>query len=228
MGAAQQILSSIGGGAASGITIVDVGAFTSGTTAISPPLPSGTAENDILVLFLETFNEAITVSGWTEAADSPVINTSVQPTRLTIFWKRAGASESAPTTSDSGDHQAGQILGVRGCLASGDPWDDTTSGTQLFGLTVTVPGITTTVANALVIAAVGIQRDGAGAWFSAWTNGNLTGITERMDDICIDGNGGGFGVATGYKATAGATGDMTVTSFSQEVYTLWCGALKPA
>jgi hypothetical protein len=103
-------------------TIVGVGAVASGAAAITPGLPTGTQENDILILVIETNNQAITVSGWTEAPGSPQLN-ATDNTRLTIFWKRATSSESAPTTSDSGDHQIGRIIGIRGCITTGPPFN---------------------------------------------------------------------------------------------------------
>jgi hypothetical protein len=213
-------------------TVRGVGTNVIGTGAISPGLPTGTAENDILVLFLVTNNQAITVSGWTECGNSPQSD-ATDGIRLSVFWKRAGASEAAPTTSDSGTYQIGQIVGVVGGFRTGDPFDATNGGTAgALVNTMTIPGPTTTSANCLVLAAAGINHNGDfSGWFSGWTNAALGSITERMDQTKTSGAGagGGFGVVSGTKATAGAVGNTTSTlvggNTRRAVY--WSGAIKP-
>jgi hypothetical protein len=49
------------------------------------------------------------------------------------------------------------------------------------------------------------------AAFSAWTNADLGSITERTDNTNTAGLGGGHGLATGTRVTAGAYGNTTVT-----------------
>jgi hypothetical protein len=145
-----------------------------------------------------------------------------------VFYKRAGASESSPTTSDSGTGQVGQIIGIRGCVTSGDPFDATAgSFTNTADTSGVIPGVTTTVANTLLLYAIGIYpgTNNFDGWFSGWTNANLTSLTERMDRTWTY---GGFGLATGFKATAGASGNTTVTIANTLSKMYWCGALKPA
>ena len=62
--------------AASIPTFVAAGTVTSGTGTITPALPSGIATDDILLLFLETSNQAISISNpnggtWTAVTNSP-------------------------------------------------------------------------------------------------------------------------------------------------------------
>ena len=133
---------------------------------------------------------------------------------LTVFWSRYNGTQGAPTTSDSGDHQIGRMIAIRGATTSGNPWDVTAGGVDATAsTTATIPGATTTVANTLVVvaAAVGLPNSNGTANFSAWTNANLSSITERTDNTRNAGVGGGIGVATGGKATAGAYGNTTVT-----------------
>jgi hypothetical protein len=47
--------------------------------------------------------------------------------------------------------------------------------------------------------------------FSGWTNAGLTGVAEDTEAGTSQGNGGGFGVASGTKATAGVVGSTTAT-----------------
>jgi len=212
-------------------TYVAAGAVSSSSSAITPALPSGIATNDILLLFLETANQAISISNqnggtWTAVTNSPQ---STGGTRLTVFWSRYNGTQGAPTTSDSGDHQLGRMIAVRGAITSGNPWDVTAGGVEATSDTSgSIPGATTTVANTLVVAAIATDLpDASGtANFSAWANSNLTSVTERTDNTVTAGNGGGLGIATGEKVTAGAYGNTTVTCASSAVKGMMSIAIK--
>ena len=144
-------------------TFVAAGTIASGGAAITPPLPAGLQTNDILLLFLETCNQAITIANqnggtWTEVAGSPVAYGtagSATATRLTVFWSRYNGTQGAPTTSDSGDHNFGRIIAIRGATTVGNPWDVTAGGTEAtVDTSGSIPGATTTVANTLVVTAI--------------------------------------------------------------------------
>lgn len=207
-------------------TVVAAGTVAADIGAIEPGLPAGVAVNDILIMAVETNNQTITVSGWTEVSNLAA-SPAGQNTKLFLFWRRATGTD-ATLTSDSGDHQIGRIIAVRGCVTSGDPWNITVGGNENTADTsVTIPGETTTVANCLIIAACCHGSD-ATVTFSSWTNANLSDLTEYIDDSTTDGTGGGIALATGGKAVAGAYGDTTVTASGNIYKCLWSGALKPA
>ena len=218
---------------------VAAGTVASGAGAITPALPSGIAANDILLLFLETANQAISISNqnggtWTAVTNSPQGTGTAggtSATRLTVFWSRYNGTQGAPTTSDSGNHQLGRIVAYRGCATSGNPWDVTAGGVEATSDTSgAIPGATTTVGNTLVVAAISTDKpDAAGtANFSAWANSNLTIVTELTDNTVVAGNGGGLAVARGGKASAGAYGDTTVTLATSAIKAMMSIALKPA
>jgi len=110
-------------------TFVAAGTFGSGTgTLNSWTLPAGWAQNDILVLAVQSSNQAITApAGYTEIGSQANKSSGTAATaganRLAVFWKRATSSESVPSIADSGDHTCGQIYAFRGCETSGNPWD---------------------------------------------------------------------------------------------------------
>jgi len=219
-------------------TFVAAGTVASGTGTITPALPAGIASNDILLLFLETANEAVSISSqnggtWTAVTNSPQGTGTAggsAATRLTAYWSRYNGTQGAPTASDSGNHQLGRIVAVRGCITSGNPWDVTAGGVESTADTSgSIPGATTTVANTLVVAAIATALpDASGtANFSAWTNANLTSVAEQTDNTVTAGNGGGLGIVTGAKATAGAYGNMTVTCASSAAKGLLSIALRP-
>jgi hypothetical protein len=214
-------------------TFVAAGAVAHNTVGITPALPAGIATNDILLLFVETNNQIISITNqnggtWTQVTSPPQGTTG---TRLTAFWSRYNGTQGAPTTSDSGDHQVGIIIAVRGVATSGNPWDVAGGGVEITSDTSgSIPGATTTVANTLVVTAIAINLpDGNydNNRFSSWTNANLTSLTERVDCSRNSGNGGGIGIATGVKATAGAYGNTTVTLATAATKGMMSIAIKP-
>lgn len=218
-------------------TFVAAGAISSGTATITPALPAGIASGDVLLLFVETANEAVSISNpnggtWTGVTGSPQgtgTAASTSATRLTAFWSRFNGTQGAPTVSDSGNHQIARMIAIRGAAASGNPWDVTAGGVEATADTSgSIPGATTTVANTLVVVAgSGSAPDLNGTSnFSSWANGNLTSLTERTDDTRNPGNGGAIGIATGVKAAAGAYGNTTVTYGSSAVKGMISIAIK--
>jgi hypothetical protein len=214
-------------------TFVAAGSATHSTAAITPALPAGIAANDILLLFVETYNQAISITNqnggtWSQLASSPQGTTG---TRLTAFWSRYNGTQGAPTTSDSGDHQIGVIIAIRGATTSGNPWDVTAGGVESTSDTSgSISGATATVANTLVVTAIATSLpDGNydNNRFSTWTNANLTSLTERVDCSRNSGNGGGIGIATGIKTTAGAYGNTAVTLATSATKGMMSIAIKP-
>lgn len=187
-----------------------------GTGAVTPTWPTHVA-GDVALLFVESAGgEAVTLSsnaaGFVQVTNSPQSSdTGTNGTRLTVFWARASSAAMAnPTVADAGNHVYARILTYRGVISSGDPWDVTGGGVKTTASnSVTVTGVTTTVPDTLIVQAVSHDRDNASAHFSAQTNANLTGITERTDAGTNSGNGGGFAVWDGEKLTVGATGNTT-------------------
>lgn len=211
-------------------TIVGVGAVDSSTGTITPGLPSGTQADDILLLFVETKGgESITVTGWEAAPNTPVDASVQYPTRLSVFWKRAGSSESAPTTADSGDHQIGGILGIRGCTTVGSPFFVSTGGTTAASTSQSGTSFTSYLSDLLVVNAFAQGGDGYTAGqFSAWTNASLANITERFDEFTDLGDGGGFAVATGERSATGSVSATTATFTASTQGAQWTAALIPS
>jgi len=195
------------------------GTADSGTGTATPAWPTH-AIDDLALLFVESAGgEAVTLSdaqGFSAVLNSPqATGAGTAGTRLSVFWARAtSTSMAAPTVADPGNHVYAQILTYSGVTTSGDPWNVTGGGVKAVASTsVTVTGVTTTVANTLIVQAVSRDNDSAAAAFSAQTNATLLCVStdERTDAGTASGNGGGFAVWDDAKPTAGATGDTTVT-----------------
>jgi len=217
-------------------TFVAAGAEASAISAITPALPAGIATDDILLLCLATSNQAISVADsaggtWTEVTDSPQGTGAAggaTSTRLTVFWSRYNGTQTAPTTSDSGDVNEGCIVAFRGCETSGDPWNVTSGGVDAVSETgIEIAGDTTTVDDCLIVALVADSINDADDRYSGWTNADLVNVTERFDNGTTFGADVGLGIATGEKASAGAYGDTTVTISATSPNAFMTIALKP-
>lgn len=211
------------------------GAGVGGAGAVSPAWPAHLID-DIALLFVESRGEDVvtlsTPAGFVQVLNSPQnVNTLVNGTRLTVFWARATSTAmAAPTVADPGNHVIAQILTYRGVIATGDPWDTTGGGFEdVSDTSLSATGVTTTVADTLIVVAVAQGRDAnSTTTFSGWANANLTGIAEQTDFARNNGDGGGFGVMGGVMAAAGATGNTTATlsnAFRKAFLTI---ALKPS
>src|SRR5438552_1129817 len=109
------------------------GTTSSGNAAVTPGLPTGHVTNDILVMIVQSSNEAIAVptnatSGtWAEVTGSPVsIGTaaSAGAARLGVFWMRdPGTSIGTVTVADTGNHTMAGIAAYSGCITFGNPWE---------------------------------------------------------------------------------------------------------
>lgn len=215
-------------------TVVGVGTAANSTTGnIVPTLPSGWAADDIHLCVVEqsAVNAFTTMSGWTLVTNcQQKVGSTATDGNIQVFWKRAAGGDTDPTVTGTANHTSARIIGIRGCITSGNPWDVTNGGTDATADTsVVVTGNTTTVADCLVVIFVGTGTDVASTTeISGFANSDLGSVTERMDNWTSDGNGGGFGCATGTKATTGSYGNTTATLVNSANKAYCTIALKPA
>lgn len=219
-------------------TYVGSGAFGASASTLTPGWPAQARQlNDIALLVVESENQTISLSSaqsFVEVLNSPQgtgAAGSAGSTRLAVYWRRlSGAADTAPTIADAGDHVTGQLHVFRGVVTSGDPWNVTAGGVDTTSDTSgSIPGTTTTVDDCLVVLLCSSSRNGTGtAEFSGYTNADLANILERTDNTNTIGLGGGHGMATGEKASAGAYGATAVTLANASLKAMLSIALKPA
>jgi len=221
-------------------TFKAAGTFTAGTGAVTPPYPAAPnapVAGDIALLVCESENQAIsltTPNGFVELglqANKAAGTAATDPaSRLAVYWKRCVGGDAAPVVADSGNHTTGQIYLYTGCIATGNPWDVYAEGNDggANDLTGVIPGATTTVADCLIVLICSSSYNGTSTTeFSGWRNGDLANILERGDNTNTAGLGGGHGLATGEKASAGVYGDTTVTLAHTSYKGAMSIALKP-
>ncbi len=213
-------------------TFVATGAQSFGTGDGTPGIPAGTQADDLLLLFAETADQAITNpdSGvWTEAPSSPANRGG--STRCTVFyaWQTSGGI-SAPTVPDPGDHIVCVIAAFRGVHTS-SPFNASASGGSVSTSNlVSSPTVTTTVADCLIVGGDTTSRDQTSTTFHSTTitNANLANNTQRYQQGRADGNGGSLQIWTGEKASAGVVGATTISlGNNNEVWTAITLALAP-
>lgn len=194
-----------------------VGAVASGTGNITPALPASMAVSERMVLIAESANQAIAVpAGWSEIPGSPQgtgTAAGTAATRLAVFTRVYQSGDAAPTITDPGDHSIARIHRFEASTV-GETSGNVAATASTSG---TMPSVTTTADDALIVLCAAVATDIATARFSAWTNAALSNLTERSDDATTQGNGGGIGLTTGEKITAGATGTTSFTAATSSV-----------
>lgn len=207
-------------------TVVSVGAIAANAAAVTPGMPANIRTNDLLLLFCETENQAISIAtqnggSWAliTTATGTGVASAADAVMLSIFYDRYNGSQTAPVTSDSGDHQMCRMMAIRGVPPTGTPWVIATGTTEAADQSWSFPSTSTTVANNLVVVAgAGSLPDATTTTeFGALTNANLSGITERVDNTTTAGTGGSLYVATGTAAAVGDYGASTLTSVTSAV-----------
>jgi hypothetical protein len=217
--------------------VVSVGASFSGTGVPTATLPGTRAANDILVLCLQSSNEADVAppTGYTRFGPQNGIGAAATAgsTKLSIFWKRDTGTESAPTIPDTGDHTYGFMFAVRGCVTSGDPFRFLGNTFKFAASTsATGPVGVTDIDNMLVLTVFAHGVDSASAQATGAANSSLASVTEAFDGSTADGTGGGLVLVSGIKALSGDVTATTLTwgSSSVDVSTMFAavpaGAVK--
>jgi hypothetical protein len=192
------------------------GSQIGGTGDITVVMPAHQT-NDIIMLLVETANQAVaTPAGDYNAlvAVGSGVAADAAASRLSMFWKRAAsAAETDIVVTDAGDHTVGRIVVVRGCPTSGTPVsilssvsDSVAASPAAFATAATL------VNNTLVMQVIATCEDAASSGQWAFTAAGLTESNKLFDFSSNSGNGGGFAVNTGKALLAGSIGITTAAS----------------
>jgi len=208
--------------------LTPVGVASASASSITPALPVVSfADGDVIIGIGESVADFPTAAsnGFAHIDSvSPVVQDT--NTRLTVIWRRWTAGLTAHAWGDSGDHNLGAYIAIRGCKTTGNPWnvvgvavDATADNSALW------PGATTTIADCLILEIGGWSDDFA---TGALTNGAYTSITERIDAVTALGADGAIALISAIKASAGATGQSTATLTGVAFKAMMTLALEPA
>ena len=200
----------IGSAAFGQIALRGAATTASGGTTLTINKPTGVVAGDILLANITNDNNNGTASssGWTS------ISSANPGGSIHLLYKIAGGSEpSSYSFTVPGSPSAGAIVSFSGVdnvtpfdVANGS-WN--TGGTS----TVTATSKTTVTANTAIVmfAAVGENTATNGANWSNWTTATSPGALTELYDFA-SGTASSVGAAWAIKATAGSTGNGTVTT----------------
>ena len=200
-----------------------------GTADVTVAWPAGHQADDIGILLVESADQAIalgTAAGFVQVTGSPVIVAG--DTRLAVFWCRAtSGAQASPTITDPGNHCQGVLLVVRGCITTGNPWDQIATDTGVSSTSVTFPNVVTTVADALVLGLIATGTDTSSGQLGSGASSSLSIVQTGRSFYTALGTGGGCGYIAGTKATAGSTSGTTATLLTGAAQARMTIALKP-
>lgn len=212
-------------------------------TNITPGMPTGWAADDIAIMYaaisiigssplVPPSFQAADPTGWTKIDEATINNgTNTRGVRAAWYWRRLVDLDASPNLQMQNNGSGGTsyclqaaIAAYPGCITSGDPWDVKNVTSSTGGTSVSIPGVTTTVADTRVILAIGTDNDNTVTSQSTTDPGALT---ENFDLVTTTGSDAGVSGASAAKASTGATGDGTATMLSTNPRVLWLIALKP-
>jgi len=208
-------------------TVVNWGSFTSGAGAPSVGHPASIAAGDLLVFFVTVRNTGLlsanTGAGWAEHPSSPVWNGSTSGTlgaAVHVFYKIAVGGE---TGSLGGWGTASEYVGRMGAFRGvnqSDPFNTTsTNSTTGTSSPASLPTAATTVANCLVIIALGLGTATAPAP-GAMSNAILTSQTNVGSQNTTSDNDAYLNLQHGINASAGLWGATTISKNTNSGYAI--------
>lgn len=214
-------------------TVRGVGVAASAAAAtLTVALPTGFtfAAGDLNIVLTESNgNNALTPpAGWAHVTSSPVnVDTTTRLQVMSRFWQ---SGDGSAAFTGSTNHAVGRMITIGGAntttpVNASSPATETVADTS-----ATWNAVTTTVAECLMLFCIATGRDlNDTATLGALTGGTgLTNIVERMDNWVNAGAGGGIGLVTAEKATAGSTGTPGATMATTDAKALLTLAIAPA
>lgn len=197
-------------------SVISVGTEFHSTGVPTATLPGTHTTNDVLLLILQSSNDSVVSApaGYQQLGPENGIGAAATAAsvKLSIFWKRDGGSEVAPTIPDTGDHTYGVMIAIRGCATTGDPFHLLGQEFKLTTSTsATGPKAATIIDQMLVLDIFAHGIDSATAQASGAANSDFTGLAESFDGSTTDGTGGGIVVISGVKAGKGPVAATTLT-----------------
>jgi len=199
------------------VSFVAAGSTIAGTTgALSIPWPALTIAGDLGILVHITSGGSASIStpsGWAAFTGSPVVDVAdANGSKLSVFWRVAQSNaEANVTTTGVADHSLARIYVFRGVRPSIAPGRAVTTDTKVTASpNITWPSINSLSHNGRILYIASRPDDSAATnVFTFFANANLINIAALGEAGTANGNGGGWGVFLGTKATPGATGTAT-------------------
>jgi PKD repeat protein len=189
---------------------------TTATNSVTVATPPGTSAGDVLVACL-ALNGGAVAAGGAPAGWSPIASvTSVANPHVFGYYRVASGTEPAQyrwTLASSVTSGAG-IARYSGAAGVDGPATTAAAGS---GTSASIPGVTTTVANAMLVGCVGINSSS-----TATSIGSPAGMTQAWDI-----GGKRHELADGVQAAAGPSGTKAWALGADRAWAGWLVALRP-
>lgn len=186
--------------------------------------PAGVVAGDLLLAFIGLDSpqslpwSSRIPAGWTMIV-SDTVTTDPFSSVYGLAYKVAGGSEPSTYAFNMGGGGFGKIVAVQDVSAT-SPIDASNATNNASGTTFSVPSVTSTVADCLLVGFYGITNSG-----STYTFTPPGGATEIIDEKAATQNAC-FGAYTRTLTSAGASGTDTVTVSAARA--VWAGAVAIA
>lgn len=190
-----------------------VGAKAEGIGNVTALAPAGLTAGDGEILVVECIQTETAVLGTpADFVEVPVVSPQVgATTKLHVFTRLWDGSAGDPTVTDPGNHALAYRIALRNVALTGGLIDASAGDIAASGTAISCPGLTTTIANTLVLAICAATTDSDVAQASAASNADLTDVTIIGDLFTSQGGGGGVVVISGGRAVAGPVGATAFT-----------------
>ena len=200
------------------VTFVAAGTLAVGTGDITITMPAGLVTDDIVLLLVagEGDGTYTTPAGYTIIAGMPVRSTNSginDKTSLAVYWKIAGAAEGSVTYTDLGAQTFGISCAFRGIDTSAPIHAQQVSSSSTNSTSGVATGASSTAADYMAVVCTSA---GDNISHSAWTNANLTSITQGLSVGDNTGSDNAIGMAYGIFPSTGSMGDTTFTMSASE------------
>lgn len=186
-----------------------------------------TKPSDVLLAWVVSANITIPApSGWTDLTSAT--NGTL---KLSLYWKRETTFTETNQNIFAVTGTAlsmGGILPIRGAKETGNPFEIVGPQTGT-GTSITASGGTTTGPEQQIISIIGTARDAntTGTNLSAVSNGTLTRVHKYADYTQSLSTGGGVGIVTAEKETAGPFDPTTITQATAVAWAALTVAVLP-
>lgn len=180
-----------------------VGTVATGTAPITASGPT-TAANDIsIAIVICNSANPTTPGGWTLCPGAPIGSGPF----VNLYWQRASGVGTPSFTVPSGSGASRAVIAnYSGCITSGNPYDVGAGQGNASSSTVSIPAVTTTGANRLVVLAAAAFAN---------VNGNFSNST--LSSLTTRGSSANVRFADGSLANPGSSGTSTAPLASSVV-----------
>ena len=196
--------------------------------SVSPPLPTGWAQDDIVIVAIAQTNNAsepafTDPSGWTYLGNQPMVGVPSAATNLRIdcWWRRMQSGDVAAAFANGvANAKFATTIAFIGCHGAGSgqatsPIDFNSAGSDTaVGTNWSIAAGSTSFDNSMMVYQLATEAASTTAPITTAANTTLASVNVPYNTAFSTNNGNGRAQVYGVCATAGSTGTLTGTRAS--------------